>query len=976
MKAGQLEIEIMANVAKLQEDMRKVKKSVGDMTDEVGRKTRAANDNLGGFIRGVNGAGSSSRLASHHVQNLAFQFQDIAIGLQGGQKPLTVFLQQGSQIAGVMGQAGIGVKGLVVELLALAAPFAPIIAAAGALAATIGLVTAEINKNSKVTVTWQDTVLGAYDAAKSYVEGQLARAFEYFGISTKNVWDDVVSWTKWAVNRIIGITSLVPRIILDSWDQIPAGVADIFLTTVNGAIDAINALIRRSVSAVNAFITEANTILEKVGISLPKIGTPEIARVANSYAGAGVKLGSTVAKAVADTMQRDFIGDLAGAISPFAQARARARIEADAEKAGKAAGSKFGKAAGDQAVEDFLAKWQSGLLSDVAKQLAENQATDWKDFQDTLENWAKYGADEAARKADELTDALRASNDELRDMISLFSNLGGLGQGIGALLGIFTGNTSAVGGPIGQLLNIGTGQFAEKDGRKVAITIGDEISKIFKSDGDFAKTFTSVLQGAGTGLAAGQAIFGKQSTTEKLGSAIGGVLGKEAGKALGDVVGGTLGKALGPLGAIAGGILGSLVGGLFNKTPWGRVQVSSAGVSEAAGNSNSSERAALAFGGSVFGSLQDIADAFGGSVGDFGNITVGVRHGDYRVNTGGTSLKKKKGAVDFNDDAEAAIAYAIQQAIDRGAIQGVRASTANLLKASDDLQKNLEKALKFEGVFSELQSIQDPLGYALDNLTREFDQLRDIFDEAGASAEEYAKLEELLAIKRQDAIDEQMQQSLDKLTDQNSLEVELLNLLGRSEDALALSRLNELASTKAALQPMQALVYQLTDLNAIVNQFGPLADDLRAFKQELLGGSATNGFAFITQQFRDTAALAKGGDATALAALQNDANAYLEAARSNAASDLEYRRALGEVLAATDAGIFAADSQVEYAQMQIDAIYANADILTGIKDEIATYRQAVTDHQEWTERMFRRWDGEGLQIRNDEDTPIYTEAAA
>lgn len=575
-------------------------------------------------------------------------------------------------------------------------------------------------------------------------------------------------------------------------------------------------------------------------------------------------------------------------------------------------------------------------------------------------------ADQAERDADKL----KLVNDQLQQMIGLLGNLGGLGGALGGVLGILTGNTSAIGGPIGQLLNLQIGS-QEKDGKLIARTIGDEISAIFKQNGEFAKTFTGILQGAGTGMLAGNAVFGKQSTTEKLGSAIGGILGKEAGNALGKVVGGTLGKALGPLGSIAGGILGSLVGGLFTSVKWGRTIVSQSGVSAAAGNSNSSERAALAAGNNVFGALQDIADQFGGTVGDFGNIAVGVRHGDYRVNTGGTSLKKKNGAVDFNDDAEAAIAYAIQQAINRGAIEGVRAGTNVLLKATDDLQTNIEKALKFENVFSELQNLTDPLQYSLDGLGKELAQMTEIFDEAGATAEEYAQLQELYAIKQQQAMKDQLADLVSKFQERADLETQLLTLLGREEDALALSRESELLGIEDTLKPLQTMIYTLQDARAIIDQFGPLADSLRAYKQELLGTRSTNTFAVLTQQFRDTAALAKNGDATALGKLQDVSNAYLDAARENASSALDYQRAVGEVLGAVDSGIFAADSQVEYAQMQIDAVNYNSEILDKMRTEMTALQTRLVEQGASIERLARRWEGDGMPIRSESDNPVY-----
>ncbi|TCM40107.1 hypothetical protein [Novosphingobium sp. ST904] len=971
-QAGRLNIEIVAEVARLQADMDRIKKLVKAGSDDIAKSAKAANDNIASLGDGVTKMGNNGRLAGHQVQNLVYQLQDLGVQMAGAaasSKPLKLaflaLMQQGSQIQGIMSQAGIGVKGLAAELLALLAPFAPIIIAAGLLAGAIGLLTSDINENSKVHVTWMDTLLGIYDAIKSYVSGALTDAFAYFGTTSGDVWNTVVEWTKWAANKIIALQTVVPIALRDSWKQIPAGIADIFISGANMAIDAINGLIRKAVDGVNGFVGQANTILDKFGLHIGTLGAPQVEKLANSYAGAGVKLGNTLAKSVSTTMQRDFLGEMAGAISPFAQARAVERMKKDAKKAGKETGAEHGKAAGKQAAEDFISVWRRELQGNVIAMLMNNQAADWAEFTKKVDNLGQAAWDANKEAQGRAREAAEAYNDELRHTIGLLGDIGGLGQGVGALLGIVSGNTSAVGGALGDFLNLGIGMTTDANGKPIAKTIGDELSKVFKPGSDFANTMSGALQAVGFGVQVG-------SMTDSLFDS----LGVESSK-LGSQIGGAIGSAvLGPLGAIGGSIVGGLVGGMFKSTKWGRVDVSSSGVSSTVGNSGASERAAATAGNSFYTGLQSVADALGGTLGDFGTISLGQRHGDYRVNTGGTSLKVKNGAVDFNDDAEAAIAYAIQQAISRGAITGVRASTQNLLKESDDLQANIEKALKFEGVFTELQSLTDPLGYALDTVTKEFDQLRDIFKAAGASAAEYAQLEELLAIKRQDAIDSAMKDMVEQYSDQNGLEVDILNLLGRSEEALAAQRLAELAATKQSLQPMQALVYQLEDLNDVVDTFGPLADDLKAFKKELLGGDTAAGFAQLAATFRSTADLAKQGDATALGNLRGVSTDYLDAALQNAGSAIEYQRALGEVLAAVDQGIFAADEQVDYAQAQIDAINKNFDLTAQMKEELATYQKAIVEGINYTNRLWSRFEGDGLPVRTDSDTPLQVEVVS
>lgn len=568
-------------------------------------------------------------------------------------------------------------------------------------------------------------------------------------------------------------------------------------------------------------------------------------------------------------------------------------------------------------------------------------------------------------------DAAEILNGQLREMIYLLGEVGSVGSVLGGLLGVLTGNTYSVGGKLGDLLNIPTGQnrYDEKLGREIGVTIGDELSGLFDKDSDFGKAMQSLVGGAGTGLVAGNAFFGRQNTAEQIGSALGGIAGQVAGEAIGKAIGGIAGKFGGPLGAIAGGVFGGFLGGLLSPNRTARANITGPDSVSLAGKDGKNYGAAESLAGSVLQGLQDIADAFGGAIGSF-NTTIGVRGGDFRVNTSGTSLKKKNGALDFEDDAQAAIAYAIADAIADGAIIGIRESTKRLIEFGDDVQRQLEKALQFEGVFSELKAETDPLGYALDNLAKQFNRLEDIFAEAGATAEEYAQLEQLLEIKRKEAIESATKDLVADFQERADLEVQLLSLLGKETKALALARESELLGVKDTLKPLQQMVYQLQDARAIIDQFGPLADGLREFKAELLGGSSAGGFAFLRGQFNSTAAAAAGGDAAALAKLQEVSTEYLEAARANASSRLEYDRAVGEVLGAVDQGIFAADAQVEYAQMQIDAVNYNSEILDKMRAEMAAMQQRLVEQGETAERIMKRWEGNGMPIRADSDEPL------
>jgi lambda family phage tail tape measure protein len=81
--------------------------------------------------------GVSAAQTAAALRQLPAQFSDIAVSLQGGQSPLTVLLQQGSQIKDSFGGVGAAAKALGGYVLGLINPFTVAAAAAGAFAVAL-----------------------------------------------------------------------------------------------------------------------------------------------------------------------------------------------------------------------------------------------------------------------------------------------------------------------------------------------------------------------------------------------------------------------------------------------------------------------------------------------------------------------------------------------------------------------------------------------------------------------------------------------------------------------------------------------------------------------------------------------------------------------------------------------------------------------------------------------------------------------
>jgi hypothetical protein len=346
--------------------------------------------------------------------------------------------------------------------------------------------------------------------------------------------------------------------------------------------------------------------------------------------------------------------------------------------------------------------------------------------------------------------------------------------------------------------------------------------------------------GAARGLAFdyGPNLFDKGTTEDLLAKFDGALAGARTGSMVAGVsnmlglkmsgTGAQLGGAAGsflpfPGGDIVGSIAGGLLGNLFKHNSTARALVTDGDTYSLGGSDKGQYSAASGLGNSVTGGLQKIADAFDAEIGTF-LVSIGTRGDEIRVNTGNSSLKKDKGAVGFGDDAEAATRYAILDAINDGALKGMRESTLRLLKAGKDLDKALQDATDFEGALKELRSIKDPLGAALDGLDAEFGRLVDLATTAGASAGEWADLEELYGIKRQAAVDEAEQKLVGSLKG-------LLDGLTVGNDALSLRDRD--AAARAVYDPLKARV-AAGDTTAY-DDFADAAQQLLAIEREMYG---------------------------------------------------------------------------------------------------------------------------------------------
>lgn len=998
--AGTLHIELLTNLAKLQAEMEQIKRSVGGMESDVARKMKAANDNLGSL-------GNTAKLGKHHVQNLVFQFQDLGVQLAaaaGSSAPLKMTLmalfQQGTQISGVMAQAGIGVRGLIAAVLAMAAPFAPVIAVMGALAVGVALVTAEVNKNSAVTVSWQNVVLGAFDVYREWVSEKLTAAFSAFGTTTGEVWEFVKRATKAAVNFTIGVMGLLPRLIADTYKLIGPAIGDAFYSGVNLVADALQAMLDKSAAAVNGVTGFFN---DAFGTSIPKVLAASIPKLTNPYAGAMSALGSAAAKSLVGSFTKDYVGDIADAVGGAAVQR---QLAENAAKAGKGAGNSAGKAAAKALVDETGKAWAEIIKQarDTADEVAKALAGDLKTGLAQMQDEIARGTSGWLEAANDNAKATAAWNVELQDTIRLLDGLGGFGSTLANIGAIFesigSGNWQNVNGPLGiigkslgGILNnsfVSGGTGDERWIKSLGEVLRENLDKVFGGEGSFTKT----LQAAGVGMAAGQMVNGRSNSG--VGSAIGGVLGEVAGKAIGKAVGGTLGKALGPLGSIAGGILGGALGGLFKTVQSGYAQVRGGAVSGTYGRTGELRSGAETAASGIVSQISALADALGVRAGAY-DFDIGKRDDKYIVNA------HDRGLHSFDTEAEA-VAFAIREAVADGAFNGIADGAKRLLENSGDLQGQIAKAITFQGVFTSLQEKTDPLGYALGQIDKQFAKLTAIFDEAGATAAEYAQLEQLIAMQRQEVIDDNAAEALTKLNERRSLEVRLMEAQGNASAALALQREIERSETDATLRSLLDQIYAAEDAASAQQEltrateqaqarFKSFADQLRGFADDLTSTGGAASYRGTRAQLMATGSLAAAGNEDALAKLTGVSQAFLDTARNQASTAAQYQRDvafvrgyLNTAIAVAEGGLASGIADGTPAQIAAANAEVNASLLSemqAMRAEVAAQRsetraanEALVIANNKMMRLQERWDrGGSLAVVTDEDRPLKTEAA-
>lgn len=342
------------------------------------------------------------------------------------------------------------------------------------------------------------------------------------------------------------------------------------------------------------------------------------------------------------------------------------------------------------------------------------------------------------RASNEYSISMKAIAGEFYD--DMTSAIDGLANQIGGKVGDALG---ALGGVVDSL------KALDKNG-----SLAKGLQSVFGKDSKLLKGLGEAAGKLGAGAEMGGQIAG---LAKAIGISKFSTTGSKVGGALGSFVGG-------PIGSMIGSIAGGVIGGLFKKTKSGSATIgaNASGVLDitaTGGNSSKMKEAANTAATSVMAGVNQLAERLGASVNASaaGGVTIGQRHGDWRVQTSGTSLKTKNGAVEFDDDAAGAVTYAIQQMVKNGVLTGFKSAfSARALKGATDVDTAVSIVEKVEGIMGEIAAMENPIKAAVDGINTPLNNLIKQMQEMGATSTELADIEKYRSLKLKEALESQI----------------------------------------------------------------------------------------------------------------------------------------------------------------------------------------------------------------------------
>jgi len=276
---------------------------------------------------------NTTQLSRQHLVNLGYQLNDIFVSLASGQKPLTVFIQQGSQIGGIASAAGVSMGAMARAAAMMLVPFLPLIAVLGAAVGAFALLKKEINKDSGLKVFVADLNLTSKELKKFLTElGMTKKEIKNFkgefevgygsifkgifktisddldkAFDTKDIATKFFDWIEDRFLRLLGVVGTVCNgifalnyaafnAVINIWKALPNLFGEFFVNGANIAITALQGITDKSTDLVNAFIHSLNSLPKGLfGFDIiPEFTKKQLPKLENEYKGSFSKIGDNM----------------------------------------------------------------------------------------------------------------------------------------------------------------------------------------------------------------------------------------------------------------------------------------------------------------------------------------------------------------------------------------------------------------------------------------------------------------------------------------------------------------------------------------------------------------------------------------------------------------------------------------------------------------------------------------------------------
>lgn len=219
-----------SQIAKLGGNYRMAQKQVhGYAASLRAAQVAAVNPGWGRGRKKIDAFGRSAGMARMQVMNLGFQVNDVGQTLATGMNPLTVLIQQGSQILQIYAGQG-GVKAAFSDISKILVNIGKRIWPIAVVLGGFKLLQREINKTSEVSVSFGDTfkavfqvlwrrVSGLIDGPLQWLQDKFGKIFDFIAKWFPPIMDGMINAVRIMVKGVSIAINVIPGLFRKAWEN-------------------------------------------------------------------------------------------------------------------------------------------------------------------------------------------------------------------------------------------------------------------------------------------------------------------------------------------------------------------------------------------------------------------------------------------------------------------------------------------------------------------------------------------------------------------------------------------------------------------------------------------------------------------------------------------------------------------------------------------------------------------------------------